>query len=238
MEIDLSKEVLPPKEVSPLVANAVSAVREMLGVSSYIQGGRLPAETQLAVRIGVSRPVLRQALAVLKSEGVIKSTRGSGTYVCGELPSATHAPETFRDLESCMKVRMVLETAAAEEAARNANAATIAEIRKALETLDPERPQSRAAIDADMAFHAAIARASGNRYYPLLFDILQPHIALGLKLARQLQSIPLGVTSHRVAAEHRAIFHAISHRDHELASKRMREHLAAGLERIFGRRAW
>jgi DNA-binding FadR family transcriptional regulator len=221
-----------------MVANTLAAVREMLSVPAFIPGGRLPSEASMAERMGVSRPVVRRALAVLKQEGVIKSTRGSGTYVRGGRPSAIGAPESLVDIENCMTFRMIVECAASAEAARNADAAAIRDIRAAIEAHEASRMHDRAVIEADMAFHMAIARATRNRYHVMTLEILQPHVVLGLKMARQLQSVPLDATSRRVLAEHRAIADAIKRRDETMAAERMREHLSAGIERIFGGIAW
>jgi GntR family transcriptional regulator, transcriptional repressor for pyruvate dehydrogenase complex len=226
------------KAETPMVANALQAVREMLSVPAFIPGGRLPSEVSMAERLGVSRPVLRQALAVLKTEGVITSTRGSGTYVRDGRLSAIGAPASLLDLENCMRFRMIVECAASAEAARNGNAAALKAIRAALEAQEASKGQDHAVIEADMAFHMAISRATRNRYHVMTLEFLQPHILLGLKMARQMQAIPLDVTSRRVFSEHRAIFDAIRRQEEQLAAKRMNEHLSAGIERIFGGRTW
>jgi len=221
-----------------MVTNALEAVRELLSVPAFVPGGRLPSEVEMAARMGVSRPVLRQALAVLKKEGVIESTRGSGTYVRGGRPSAIGAPESLADLENCMKFRITLECSTAAEAARNAGASAIEDIQATLERVEAKPGRDLAVLEADMAFHMAVARATRNRYQVMTLEMLQPHIVVGLKLARQLQSIPLDVSSRRVATEHRAIFEAIRRRNEDAAAERMREHLSEGIKRIFGGRSW
>jgi GntR family transcriptional regulator, transcriptional repressor for pyruvate dehydrogenase complex len=226
------------KTETPMVANTLEALREILAVPAFIPGGRLPSEASMAERMGVSRPVVRQALAVLKTEGVITSARGSGTYVRGGRPSAIGAPESLAELVACMKFRIIVECAAAAEAARNADAAAIKDIRSAIETQQSSKSLDRAVIEADMAFHMAISRATRNRYHVMTLEILQPHIVVGLKLARQLLAVPLDVVSRRVVMEHRAIFDAIRQHKEELAAERMREHLSAGIERIFGGKIW
>ncbi len=221
-----------------MVANTLEAVREMLAVPAFIPGGRLPSEVSMADRLGVSRPVLRQALAVLKKEGIIKSARGSGTYVRGGRSSAIGAPESLVDVENCMRFRMIVECAAAAEAARNADAATIKDIQGALEAQEASKGHDHAIIEADMAFHMAVSRTTRNRYHVMTLEILQPHILVGLKMGRQLQAVSLDIISRRVLKEHRAIYEAIKQHDEELAAERMREHLSAGIERIFGGRTW
>ena len=228
------------KADTPLVSNAVVAVRELITMHAIDQGGRLPSETDLAGRIGVSRPVLRQALAVLKDEGVIESRRGSGTYACGSLPTASTygKPETLADLEDCLRFRMIVEGAAAAEAARRADKAAIDDIRATVMAMENGPSRDSAVAETDMAFHSAVARATRSRYHAMTLEFLMPHILFGLRLGRQLHSVPPDITSRRVASEHRAIFQAIESGDGALAAETMREHLSAGLARIFGKRSW
>lgn len=225
---------------SPLVETALSGLRDMLVQPAFSQGGRLLPEVELSKRLGVSRPVLRQALAVLKTEGLIESRRGSGTFAKrSEMSSLSYGqPETLGDLEDCLRFRMVIESAAAAEAARRADAEGIAEIRRSVELME-KGPQSEKSIgEIDMSFHLAIARATGNRYPAMTLQFLMPHIQMGLQMGRQLRSMPPNSTSRRVASEHAAILEAIANRDTDLAARRMTDHLSAGIERIFGKRTW
>jgi DNA-binding FadR family transcriptional regulator len=225
---------------TPLVANAVAAVRELISMPAYSHGGRLPSEAELADRIGVSRPVLRQALAVLKNEGTITARRGSGTYARPSGP-AIHPygkPESLADLADCMRFRMVIESAAAGLAARQAEDAALREIRETIAAMESGQSQDKMVLDIDMAFHLAVARATRSRYYAMTLEFLMPHIMFGLKLARELRHIPPHTTSQRVAAEHRAILSAIESRNQTMAADCMRDHLSSGIERIFGNRGW
>jgi DNA-binding FadR family transcriptional regulator len=89
-----------------------------------------------------------------------------------------------------------------------------------------------------MEFHMAIAKATGNQYFVMTFQLLRPHILVGLRLARELRSIAARSPSRNVEQEHRAIFQAIRMRDPDLAGEQMAGHLNAGMERTFGKRAW
>jgi GntR family transcriptional repressor for pyruvate dehydrogenase complex len=225
---------------TPLVAHAVAAVREMISMPAYAQGVRLPSEAELAERIGISRPVLRQALAVLKEEGVIESRRGSGTYTCGK-PATTSAygkPETLADLEDCLRFRMVIESAAAAQAARHMERRALDEILEAVETLEKSPAHDDAVAQIDMEFHMAVAKAAHSRYFVMTLSFLMPHILFGLNLGRQLQAMQPNATSRRVAAEHRAIYEAIASGNEASAAERMKDHLFAGIERVFGKRSW
>lgn len=225
---------------TPLVTNAIVAVRELVALPAYMNGARLPSEPEVASRIGVSRPVLRQALAALKAEGLIQSRRGSGTYATGQ-HSATLTfgrPETLSDLEDCMRFRMVIESAAASEAARRADSASLNQIHRAVQRMKTGVREPNSVLGLDMEFHIAVARAARSRYYSLTLETLMPHIMLGLNLARQMRNIPATVNSKRVIAEHQKILSAIKNGDERRASAAMRQHLQKGIERIFGDRSW
>lgn len=226
--------------VTPLVANAVAAMRELISMPAYAGGGKLPSESDLAIRIGVSRPVLRQALEVLKEEGAITSRRGSGTYALGGTPTVQPygKPESLADLEDCMRFRMVVESAAAALASHRADEASLADMRRAVQALEEGQPQDKMVLETDMTFHLSIARATRSRYYVMTLEHLMPHILFGLKLARELRDVAPDVTSKRVAAEHRAILSAIESRNETMAADCMRDHLSSGIDRIFGNRTW
>lgn len=237
------------KADTPLVANAVSAVRELISVPAYSIGARLPSEADLAERIGVSRPVLRQALAVLKQEGLIESRRGSGTYTAGKSPSifamtnppttlSFGNPETLGDLEDCMRFRMVIESSAAGIAARRADLLAISRIRDAVQMMESGQSKENSVLETDLAFHRAVAAATHSRYYVMTLETLMPHVLFGLRLARQLRQMPVNITSRRVAAEHHAILSAIESGNETMAAESMKEHLSSGIERIFGNRSW
>lgn len=225
---------------TPLVANAVAALREMISTPAYASGSRLPSESELAERIGISRPVLRQALSVLKDEGLIESRRGSGTFTLGR-PSTQLSygqPESVADLEDCLRFRMVIESAAAGLAALHASPSDLHNIRQSVLQMERGEASDNSVLETDLAFHMAVARATQSRYYVLTLETLMPHILFGLKLGRQLRHVPPDTTSKRVAAEHRAVLSAIESGDEAKAAEAMREHLLAGIRRIFGNRSW
>ena len=96
---------------------------------------RLPSETELARRFGASRPVVREALARLREDGVIVSRQGSGSYVKRRPDPAVlrFVPVgSIADVQRCFEFRAGLEGAAAALAAERWEDADIAEIRRAL----------------------------------------------------------------------------------------------------------
>ena len=100
---------------------------------------KLPPEGDLAQRFGVSRPVIRTALARLRDEGVVRSQRGSGTVVvAGTIAPAVVFPviQSIADLLRSYEFRITVEVATVSIAAERRSASDIADMRNAL--LDAE----------------------------------------------------------------------------------------------------
>lgn len=148
------------------------------------EGANLPREAELAERFRASRQAVREALKVLAAKGLVVSRRRTGTTV---LPRsnwnlldpdviawhpADRVPPEF--LEDLIAVRHAIEPAAAVDAARRGDAALIAAIGEALETMRSAEKPSEAFFAADAAFHDAILLASGNVVFDRLGTVLGP----------------------------------------------------------------
>jgi DNA-binding FadR family transcriptional regulator len=197
-----------------------------LGVFSY--GDRLPPERALATRLGVSRETLREALQSLQAAGCVESRRGryGGTFVTYRLPEPDlgelrrAVQDMGAELEDALTYRLVLETGAAEQAARReltAEQRTQLEQRLAeLETADPEHYRR-----LDSRFHLAIAELTGS-----------PSLAAGVAESRMrlndlLNAIPVIPRNIEHAAhQHRAMVEAILAGDVATARRATEEHLA------------
>jgi GntR family transcriptional repressor for pyruvate dehydrogenase complex len=108
----------------------------LIARGEFPKGCKLPPEGELATRFGVSRPVIRDALAKLKEQGYVRSQRGSGSIVTrGEAPG-THAYPAIRtvsDLLRSYEFRITVECATAAMAAERRDAIDIADIARTLE---------------------------------------------------------------------------------------------------------
>jgi GntR family transcriptional repressor for pyruvate dehydrogenase complex len=131
----------------------------------FSMGDRLPTENQLAHRFSVSRPVVREALQRLQTDGVVIARQGSGTYV-QRSPSQRVAELTsqvsLHHVLQVMELRMALEELSARLAARHRTDEHIRAIEQARAQLSDLLGQGEPAQEADYAFHRAIAVASGN----------------------------------------------------------------------------
>lgn len=224
--------------VEGLAELAYRRLGQLISGPEWTDGGRLPPEEELARAIGVSRPVLRRALALLRAEGRIRSRRGSGNYIEPQPRSdaglfADLPVRNIRDLEHCMSFRRVIEVAIAGEAAERADAALIAAMEEANRQVSASLPDG-SLFDADFAFHRALALGSRNPYLIRTLEALREQIRTSFELGRRMRNLPLTEASRRVAGEHARVLAAIRARDPEAARAAMDLHIGATIRRFFG----
>ncbi len=139
-------------------------------------GDRLPSERDMAQLLGISRPILREALKQLEALKIIESRTGSGTYLCKLLSPGDHHMimqfEAEREsLLHLLEVRSALESEAAALAACRATDEEIHELGLLVDRLEQEHFSRGHAVETDKAFHLALYRLSRN---PMFLDIVGP----------------------------------------------------------------
>ncbi|EHS51197.1 GntR domain protein [Rhizobium sp. PDO1-076] len=188
-------------------------------------GSRLPAERDLAQKLGVSRPTIREALIVLEVEGFIDIRMGSGIYVTArKVPPADLPPEDFEGPFELLRARAVVECAVAEEAARLAKPEHILVLDDNLAQMAAALDDRRLALALDRDFHVIvsgiIANATLNRFVGSIHDMrMTPYFE---KLASYFENSD---TWRAAMEEHRAIRDAIAAGDPVAARAAMRAHL-------------
>lgn len=141
-------------------------------------GGRLPTERELCAEFAVSRAVVREAIARLKADGYIETRQGAGAFVParpGRLSFrlATDGPVGHDDLNHVMELRVAVEVAAAELAARRRTPADVAAMRAALAAMAEAIRRATDGSEADDRFHYAIASATQNPHLRRLVEFLR-----------------------------------------------------------------
>lgn len=198
---------------------------------------RLPSEGVLADEFAVSRPILRQALTQLRAEGFINSVKGSGHYVKAK---NEHKRYEFGALNSVPDVRLFLEFRCFLEceitaiATARHDAVSLHHISQCYQAIENALKQGKDAIQEDIDFHMAIAKASGNRFFISTLEALIDQIRAGIRLVRELADRPLIERFEEVNKEHTLIITKMKQRDIEGARKAMRDHLTGGIRRLFG----
>ena len=201
-------------------------------------GDRLPTEVQLAQRFSVSRPVVREALQRLQSDGVVISRQGSGTYV--QRSPSHRVAELTRDYSlhevlQSLELRLALEELSSRLAARNRTEDQMRAIEQTATALGNVFGQGHAAKEADYAFHRAIAAASGNAMLLEALDQLSDRVKGGMNVTLSLTREASDQRRTRVLDEHDRIVHAIRVGDADSAGIAMRYHIDQARNRLLDR---
>lgn len=231
---DRSKIVTRQKR--PLADRVYHALFTRISNGDYPANQRLPSEHQLSEELGVSRPVLRDALKRLRNEGVIYSRQGAGNFVRAtkSAPVGFEKIETLADIQRSYEFRITIETAAAALAAERRNRTALENLREALEMMREATGSHKHREDADFAFHLGVARAANNHYYEAAMRALRDHINVGMKLHGQSLLSDGGPALEQVFDEHCGIFSAIEAGRPDDAAAKMRAHLEHSRDRLFG----
>lgn len=155
---------LQPLEPQRLYRQIADQLRAGMLSGEYPVGSRLPAERELAVQLGVSRPSVREALIALEVEGWVEVRTGSGVNVLARGQSSKDTPVVAAEwgpLE-LIRARRVVEGETAALAATLALPEHLAAMDQALRTMREEAALGQPPLEGDRAFHSAIVQAGGN----------------------------------------------------------------------------
>jgi GntR family transcriptional regulator, transcriptional repressor for pyruvate dehydrogenase complex len=201
----------------------------------FAQNARLPSESDLARRFGASRPVVREALARLRNDGLIVSRKGSGSYVAKPDDAVLRLGPvgSIADIQRCFEFRVDLEGAAAAHAAQRWEKDDLARINFAYDELEVCIRTGQLGVEADASFHLAIAQATHNHYHESVQHLLLAHIKVGMNVARNLSLLQTTARLRLVQDEHAAIITAIEARDTGAARAAMEAHIENARHRIF-----
>ncbi len=224
-----------PQRNPSLVDGVTAALAASIREARSPPGERLPPADTLARRFGVSRTVVREALARLHADGLVETRQGSGAFVAGlagrplRLDAATmDAPERVLDI---LELRMGVETEAAALAATRATPAQKAAIEATVEALAAVAGTGADGVEEDLRFHQAIAEATGNPLFMLFVTFLGEHYRASIHALR-LDGAAREALLQRVAREHGVVADAIRHGDAEEARWAIRRHLYRGRQRV------
>src|SRR5215813_6338237 len=206
----------------------VSFVLGLIERKALRPGDRLPAERDLATRIGVSRPTVRMGLHALAAMGCVESRHGSGTYIPDGPPalgseslSLLAALHGFTR-EEMYDARRVLEVGAAGMAAEHATPDQLATIADEVANLFATLDDPLVFLVHDIRFHRAVADASGN---PIIAALVEMVSALYYDRRRETAEQASDRDLREAAELHRRIYQAILGRNSEAARNAMNEHL-------------
>jgi len=208
---------------------AIEKIKSMIVSGALRPGARLPKESELAAELGLSRNSLREAVRALSLIRILDVRQGDGTYVTSLDPQLLlealsfvvdfHRDDTVLEF---LAVRRILEPAATALAAGRLGEEQLDELTEQLDKLGDD-PSLEDLVAADLEFHRAIVRGSGNSVLCSLLD--------GLSGPTTRARIWRGLTQEdavgRTLREHRAILAALRDRDAEAARSWATVHVAS-----------
>jgi GntR family transcriptional regulator, transcriptional repressor for pyruvate dehydrogenase complex len=206
----------------------VSHVRGLITRGELRPGDRLPAERDLALQIGVSRPTVRAGLRALAAMGVVQARHGSGTFIpAGPLTLASEPLSFLAALhgithEEMYEARRILEVEAAALAAERATPDQLDAMAEEIASLFEALHDPQVFLVHDINFHRAVASASGNPIVASLVDMVS-RLFYGKRRETAQRATNRNLSD--AADMHRRIFQAIRGRDVSGARRAMNDHL-------------
>jgi DNA-binding FadR family transcriptional regulator len=216
----------PPRSLAREVIERITA--DITG-GKLPPGARLPTEQEMMGALGVSRTVVREAVAALRAEGLVTTRQGVGAFVA---PDALMRPfriepdglRSIGNVLEIMELRLGIEVETAGLAAERGRPARVRAIGAALGAIDRAIARDEPAVAEDFAFHHCIAEATENPQFTRFLSYLGRFII-------PRQSIRVASPDPRayleaLQVEHRAIYEAIRRHDGAAAREAMRRHLS------------
>jgi DNA-binding FadR family transcriptional regulator len=216
-----------PVDSQRLYQQVADQIGELIRRNEFPAGHRLPPERDLAKALGVSRPVVREAMIALELAGLVEVRTGSGTYVTPQGKPSSRlvavgdaGPSPF----DVLSARIMIEGEIAFLAATMANATDLADIEGICEAMAQDVERGHLPPDSDRQFHKRIAEATHNTVLPpLVEDLWEKQFAPVFSALSERTRLPENYAA--TIAAHRAIAGALQRRDPEGARKAMHDHL-------------
>lgn len=218
-----------------LPARIAAQIGRDISEGRILPGEKLPTEHVLAKGFGVSRSVVREAIAQLRNEGLVETRQGVGAFVTEQRARQSirieqddlHDRESFREL---FQLRLPLEIEAAGLAAVHHDQSDLDKLDETLAAMTGTDKWTDQGIVADLAFHRILAGATRNEYFTLFIGFIAERISLAINAARA--AAVLEEIVEVTIAEHLAIREAVASRDPKRAREAMRRHLLGATGRL------
>jgi DNA-binding FadR family transcriptional regulator len=216
---------------APVYLQVAEQLREAILTGDMAAGDQLPPERELAAAFGASRASVREALRVLEAQGLISVAGAPAPAVVAE-QGARPAREALGALLRLGQVplgdlvdfRCLLEAEAVRLAATQRDAGRLEEAREAVAAMRDGNASLEEFDEADVRFHVALVRGSGNEAMHLVMAALRDAVARHLLAALRERRDP-GRTLRRLAAEHAEILDAVESGDGDRAADLVEHHI-------------
>ena len=219
-------EILTKNENQEIQNKIIAQIRDLLNFKNLEPGDKLPSERKLAEKFEVSRSNLREAIQKLELYGILKSKPQSGTFVAdiGQVAMNGMLEDILRleepDFKSLVETRILLELKTVRLAAIRRTDEDLRQMQEALEAYSKKVLNGEDAVQEDLLFHLAIARASGNSTMNAFMLIITPEIITNFEKYHVCDKD----MAFRGIKEHGDIFNAIKEQNPQLAKEKIKVH--------------
>ncbi len=214
----------------PVTQAVARRIQEMIRSGELAADQKIPSQRVLSERFGVSRASLREALLTLETLGLVRTYPARGTFVTGPQTPPQGVRENWRyensyELEEVFQTRLLIEGELARLAAGALDTEGLTTLRRHADTFEKAWREGDlvAHVEADLAFHSAIAAVCPNAMLQRLYGSIQD-----LLTETQRRPIPNTETSRMQASieEHQNILAALEQADPKAAATAMRAHIS------------
>ncbi len=219
-------EIYTKNEHQAVQNEIIGKIRDLINYKNLEPGDKLPSERMLSEKFGVSRSNVREAIRKLEFYGLVKSMPQSGTFIedIGVIAMNGIIEDILRledpDFKSLVETRILLELKTVRLAALRRTDEDLMQMKEALDAYNTKVLNGEDAIQEDLLFHLAIAKASGNSTMNTLMLMITPEIIMNFEkfhVCDKNQAM-LGIE------EHTEIFKAIENQDPQKAKQKMKKH--------------
>jgi GntR family transcriptional repressor for pyruvate dehydrogenase complex len=198
----------------------------------WLPGSKLPSENLLAQQLGVSRVSVREGLQRLVSLGLLETRHGEGTFVCeygagtsmnALLPMLALSPANVFDV---LEYRRIMEKGTVALVTEKATAEDITELKRSYAVMVEQQFDVGGFARADLEFHLALARVSGNPIIMKVNSIIRDILSVSM------ESIVQALGTRDGLYYHQRIIDAIEAHDARQAESIMEEHVVRTIQRL------
>mgnify|MGYP003650971246 CR=1 FL=1 len=219
-------EALTKTDNIALRNDIISKIRDHINYKNLEPGEKLPSERMLSEKFGVSRSTIREAIQTLEFYGLLESIPQSGTFVAQLGVTALNGMITEilsleePDFKSLVETRILLELKTVRLAAQRRTEEQLIHLKQALDAYTEKVLLGEDAVQEDLLFHLAIAKASGNSSLNTLMLIITPEIITNFEKYHVCDDDQTFVGIE----EHKAIYEAIKDREVQKSKELMKVH--------------
>lgn len=219
-------EILTKTESREVQKMIISNIRDLINYKNMEPGEKLPSERMMSEKFGVSRSNVRDAIQKLELYGLLKSIPQSGTFIAniGIIALNGMIDEILRleeqDFKSLVETRILLELKTSRLAANRRTEDDLLKMKEALDAYTEKVLNGEDAVQEDLLFHLAIAKAARNSTINTFMLIITPEIITNFEKYHVCDKS----LAQEGIKEHLAIFEAIKEQNPQKAKQKMKDH--------------